>query len=124
MSSAEPTPARRYKDVIAGLTVVAREVRTADQARAAALRQRLVRLDDEMVRVNGRALLTEAVVRMHWERALDLLWAESWMKLRLLPEPDEAVDPARLDDLDAEVARRADALREVVRRRWYELGRR
>ena len=49
------------------------------------LRDRLLGLEDEMLRAGERARLTESVVQLHWERALDLLWAESWMKLRPRP---------------------------------------
>lgn len=124
MSSVEPSATRRYKEVVAELSAAAGVVREADQKRAAQLRERLVGLADEMVRAGDRARLTAAGVQLNWERALDVLWAESWMRLRLLPEPDPDADPARLDEYDVEVVARAEELREVVRRRWYELGRR
>lgn len=124
MSGAEPTAGQRYKDVMAELTGVTGHVRAADKARAKALRERLVGLDDEMLRASGRAALTEAVVQLHWERALDMLWAEQWMKLRMLPDPDPGVSSDELDFCDAEVQARADQLAAMVRRRWYGFGRR
>jgi hypothetical protein len=120
----EQSAARRYKEIMAEVTAAAGALREADRRRAAALRDRLIELEDGMLRAGERARLTASVVQLHWERALDLLWAEAWMSLRPRPEPDRAADPARLDDHDAEVQRRSDALREAVRRRWYELGRR
>ena len=76
-----------------------------------------------MLRTGERARLTASVVQLHWEEALEVLWAESWLKLRPLPDPDPGADPARLEDYDAEVHHRAEELRELVRRRWYDFGR-
>jgi len=120
----EQSATRTYKNIMARVTAAAAELREEDRRRSAELRDRLLGLEDEMLRAGERARLTESVVQLHWERALDLLWAESWMKLRPCPAPDPKADPARLEDLDAEVDHRSDELREVVRRRWYEFGRR
>jgi hypothetical protein len=124
VSGEEPSATRRYKEIMAGITAAAEDLRERDRRRAAELRDRLIGLDDEMLRTGERARLTASVVELHWERALDLLWAESWMRLRPRPEPNPDADPDRLDEYDAEAYARADALREAVRRRWYELGRR
>jgi hypothetical protein len=124
VTGTEPSAADRFKDIMAEITEAADRLREADRRRAEELKQRLLGLEDDMLRTGERARLTDSVVQLHWERALDLLWAESWMKLRPRPEPDPRVDPARLEDYDTEVHRRSDMLREVVRRRWYEFGRR
>ncbi len=124
MTSEESSATRRYKEIMAQVTAAAAEVRRADGRRAEELRHALIGLEDEMVRAGERARLTASVVQQHWEGALDLLWSESWMNLRLRPEPNRNAYPDRLDDYDAEVRSRSDALREAVRRRWYHVGRR
>jgi hypothetical protein len=124
MTSPDESATRRYKDIMAEVTTAADGLRRDDLRRAAQLREELIRLEDEMLRTGERARLSASVVELHWEAALDLLWAESWMNLRRLPAPDPTADPARLDAYDVEVQRRSDALREAVRRRWYHVGRR
>lgn len=116
--------AREYKDVVAGLTTVADELRERDRERAAALARRLVELGDAMARAEERAALTRLGVELAWEAALEALWAESWMTLRPRPAPDPRADPAHLDLLDEAVQRRAAQLREAVRRGRLGLRRR
>jgi hypothetical protein len=117
----EPAAARRYKDVIAEVSSAAVELRERDRDRAAVIRDELLGLEDGMLRAGERARLSAAVARLHWEAALDLLWAETWLKLSPRPRPDPNVDPARLDELDAQVHRRSTELRHAVQRRWYKL---
>jgi len=124
VTSDQRPAARRYKEILAEITAAAGALREQDGRRAAELRVELIGLEDEMLRAGERARLTDSVVQVHWENALDLLWAESWMKLRPRPEPNPKADPTRLYAYDAEVHRLADALRVVVRRRWYEFRRR
>jgi hypothetical protein len=119
----ERSAAVRYKEVLEGVTEAAGKLREQDRERAEGLRRRLIGLEDEMLRSAERARLTASIVQLHWDNTLDLLWAESWMKLRPRPAPDPGADPAQLEALDAEVHRRADALRAVVRRRWYQFPR-
>jgi hypothetical protein len=109
---------RRYKEVLAEISAAAAELRERDRARAAQIRGRLVDLEDEMLRAGTRARVTAAVAQLHWERALELLWGESWMKFRPRPGPDQWADPARLEEYEAEVDRCGAALRDAVRRRW------
>jgi uncharacterized membrane protein YccC len=109
--------AREYKDVLAGLTAAADELRERDRERATALARRLVELDEAMARAGDRAAVTRFVVALHWEAALEALWAESWLTLRPQPAPDPAADPADLDALDAAVGERSAELQEAVRRR-------
>lgn len=116
--------AREYKDVIAGLTAAADELRERDRDRAAALARRLVELDDAMVRAAERAALSRLGVELAWEAALEALWAESWMTLRPRPAPDSRADPAHLDLLDEAVQQRAAELQAAVRRGRLGLRRR
>jgi len=115
------TAAWRYKDVLAGLTTAVDELRERDRERAIALSRRLVELDDAMAQAGERAALTRLGVDLQWEAAMSALWAERWLALRPLPDPDPRADPADLDVLDAAVAQRAAELLEAVRRR--RLGR-
>ncbi len=117
----EPAAARRYKDVLAELSAAAGQLRDRDHARATLIRDELPALEDGMARAGERARLTAAVARLHWEAALDLLWDESWLQLAPRPRPDPDVDPARLDELDAQLELRSTQLRHAVQRRWYKL---
>ncbi|NMH97195.1 hypothetical protein [Pseudonocardia acidicola] len=118
------TAARDYKAIIAGITSAADELRERDRERAVELSRDLVGLDDAMVRAEERAALTRLGVHLHWEAALETLWAESWMTLRPMPAPDERVDPAHIDALDAAVEQRFIELRDATRRRGFGLRRR
>lgn len=113
--------ARRYKQILAEVTAAAAALREDDRRRAAELKRRLIGLEDEMLHAGERATLTGVGVQLHWEAALDKLWQEGWMKLRPRPAPNPGADHRELDGLDAELARRFDALEQAVRRRWYEL---
>jgi hypothetical protein len=115
--------ARRYKEVVAGITGTADALRERDRERAAALARQLVALEDAMLRAGERAALTRLGVELGWEAALDALWVESWMKLRPRPGPDARADPADLMALDVEVERRSAALQEAARRRRFGLRR-
>lgn len=115
--------AREYKDVLAGLTAAANELRERDRERVTALSRRLMEMDEAMARAGERAALTRLGVALHWEAALEALWAESWMTLRPLPAPDLDSDPTDLDACDTAVAERAADLHEVLRRRRFGLRR-
>ena len=108
------TAAWRYKDVLAGLTTAVDELRERDRERAIALSRRLVELDDAMAQAGERAALTRLGVDLQWEAAMSALWAERWLALRPLPDPDPRADPADLDVLDAAVARTIDGVLAMV----------
>ncbi|MCX6467380.1 MAG: hypothetical protein NTW05_27920 [Pseudonocardiales bacterium] len=118
-AAGEPTAARAYKDVIAGLDAAASALREADRERAARLAQELVGRQDAMQRAVERAAVSRSVLLLHWERVLEALWTESWLTLRPLPDPPPA--PGDLDALDVEVQERAEALLAAVRRRRFGL---
>jgi hypothetical protein len=114
---------RRYREIIAGIAEAAEKLRTADQERANWLARDLVELERNMVRAGERAALTQLGVELSWEAALDALWVESWMTLWPRPAPAPGGDPARLDELDAEVEERREELMDAVRRRRFGLSR-
>lgn len=114
-----PPAAQRYKDVIADLAATVDALRERDRSRAAELARELVDLDEAMVRAGERAALSQFGAEMAWEEALDMLWQESWMTLRLRPVPTPSVDPARLQEFDRAVEDAAAELREAVRRRFW-----
>lgn len=118
------TAERDYKEVIAGITAAAEELRARDRERAAELEHRLGPLAEDMVRAGERAALTRLGVELHWEAALEALWMESWMKLRPRPGPDPRVDPADPADLDVEVEQRSAELQQAVRRSRFGFPRR
>lgn len=121
MTAREPSPARAYKDVMAGLGVVADELRERDRARATELAARLVGLEDDMARAAERAALTRLGVDLAWESALDALWTESWLQLRPRPDPPPAPGSADLAALDAAVEARSAELLAAVRKRRFGL---
>lgn len=112
------TPAREYKEVLAGITAAADALRERDRERAAELARQLGRLDADMLHAGERAALTRLGVELAWEAALEALWVESWLKLRPRPGPTPGVDPADLDALDVEVEQRSAELQEATRRRF------
>lgn len=113
--------AREYKDAVEGLSGAAQELREQDAERATALGYLRATQHDAMTDAATKAALTRLVVAMQWESVLEALWAESWLTLRPPPTPAPGVDPARVDELTAEVARRADELHEATRRRRFGL---
>lgn len=115
------TDSARYKEIVAGITAAAEELRDADRARSVELARRLVELDAEMLRAGDRAALSRLGVELHWESAMEVLWVESWMTLRPRPGPDRRADPADLTELDTAVEDAAAALREAVRKRRFGL---
>jgi len=117
------TAAEEYRAVIARLDAVADDLRTRDTERATALRAALVDLDSAVEKADSRAALTRFVVDLHWEFALEVLWPESWMKLRPKPGPDPRARAADIDKLDAAVADSLDVLLTAVRRRFRLPGR-
>jgi hypothetical protein len=117
----EAPAVHRYKDVVAGLSAAADDLRERDGLRKKELDRQLVELDVAMARAGERATLTLFGAEMAWEGALDALWQESWMTLRRRPDPDRDVDPTRMDELDLEVERAAAELHDAVRRRLWPL---
>lgn len=117
----EPPAVHRYKDVVAGLSAAANDLRERDGLRKTELDRQLVELDVAMARAGERAALTLFGAEMAWESALDALWQESWMTLRRRPGPDRDADQTRIDELDLEVERAAAELHDAVRRRLWPL---
>ncbi|MFC4943999.1 hypothetical protein [Pseudonocardia sp. GCM10023141] len=112
---------RRYKEIVAGITQAVEDLGEQDRARAAELSRRLVELDARMLATGEGAALTRLGVELQWEAALEVLWVESWMKLRPRPGPDPRADPADLAALVADVEDAGEALQEAVRRRRFGL---
>ena len=117
------TAARRYKDIIGGMTEAVDRLRREDAERARRLAGSLTELREQMSAAVDREALTVLGVALQWESALELLWHEQWMALSPIPKPEPAVSPRDLDYLEALVTQRYETLREAVRRRSL-LGRR
>ncbi|MGE3285092.1 MAG: hypothetical protein AB7J32_03180 [Pseudonocardia sp.] len=126
--------ANKYKEKTAEHTAAADRLREEDRRRAVELGKRLVELEEARERAARSAAVSRAVVELHWEAALEALWAESWLKL--LPKPKAVADPeatpldrlddelARLAHLDEELARRSEALHVALHRSRWSLPRR
>jgi hypothetical protein len=107
---------RRYKELADGNTEAVRRLREHNRAVAEKLRTRLAEVDRELAEAIERERVARLAVRLHWESAVESLWAEKWLPLE--PEPDPAPPPPGMDTLraDAEVARTYDILREALRK--------
>jgi hypothetical protein len=116
--------AREYKEIIAEISAAVEGVRERDRHRAAALARELVGLREVMQQATERVNLVRTHAEKQWEVALDALWVESWLRLRLRPGPDPRADPAQLDRWQAELEQRRAELIDAVRRRRFGLGRR
>lgn len=114
--------ARRYKDIIGGMTEAVERLRHEDAARAATLEGALVELHEAMEAAGDRAALSELGVALRWESALEHLWHEQWLTLSPLPKPDLRASPRDLEYYEAVVEQRYEALEEAIRKRV--LGRR
>jgi len=117
------TAADDYRAVIARLDAVADDLRASDTERASALRAALVDLESTVEQADSRAAQTRFVVDLHWEFALEVLWPESWLKLRPKPGPDPRARGVDIDKHDAAVADTLDVLLAAVRRRFRLPGR-
>ena len=110
----------RYKEIVAGLAAAAGACASATgSAPGAGAAARRPRGPDAARGGAGRALPVRRGAA--WEAALEVLWAESWLKLRRGRGRIRAAIPPVLDELDAEVEQRAAELHEAVRRRLWPL---
>jgi hypothetical protein len=117
------SPARRYREVTQGMTEAVARMRNADAELVRQLTARLAGLQAAITDAETRELLTVLSASVIWQDALDELRNEHWLPLSRLPKPDPRAKPLDLDNLDAVVERRYEALCEVLRRRAL-LGRR
>lgn len=106
----------KYKEKTAEHTAAADRLREEDRRHAVDLGKRLVELDEARERATRSAAVSRAVVEIHWEAALEALWAESWLKLQPKPKVDPGADATTLDRLDDEIARLAELDAELARR--------
>jgi hypothetical protein len=107
---------RRYKD-LAGLNTEATErMREADRALVEKLERQLASTERALAEVSERERVARMGVELHWEAAMEELWAERWLKLGPMPPPASpapAMDPL---ECDAEVGRTYEALHEALRK--------
>ncbi|MCE3550274.1 hypothetical protein LWC33_02230 [Pseudonocardia sp. RS11V-5] len=113
------SPAAAYRRIASGIEQAVGAVRRQDEQRATRLEQALARIDARMRRVGERAALTRFSVELHWESALEALWAEPWMTVRPFPRPDTEADPAQLERYEREVDRTYTELMDLVARRRF-----
>ncbi|MFR9806717.1 hypothetical protein ACL02T_31160 [Pseudonocardia sp. RS010] len=121
MSTADQpeSPAAAYRRITSGIDEAVGAVRRQDELRASRLEETLARFDERMRRVGERAALTRFSVELHWESALEALWAEPWMTVRPFPRPDPRAEPGRLDRYEREVERTHTELMGLVARRRF-----
>ncbi|HEV3358269.1 MAG TPA: hypothetical protein VG247_15850 [Pseudonocardiaceae bacterium] len=118
--------ARRYKE-IAGLNTEAVErMREADRALVDRLAAQVLSAENALAQVSERERVARVGVELAWERAMEDLWGETWLKVEPMPEPARPTAMTAPRDADAEVGRTLEALQEALRKqsRLPRLGRR
>lgn len=107
--------ARRYKELADRNTDAMRRLREHDRAVSEQVRKRLAEADAALLQAVARVRMSSAMVRMHWESAVEALWGERWLS-SFGPEPDPMTPPAgmTMNDAEAEVARAYDALQDAL----------
>ncbi len=110
--------ARRYKELADGNTEAVARIREHDKAASEALKANLADADKALAAAVERERVSRLSVRLHWESAQELLWAERWVEVGEQPAPSVPVDVTQeaADRADAEVGRTYDALRDALRK--------
>lgn len=116
--------ARRYKEVAGLNTEAVERMREADRALADKLDQQVRATEQALAHVSERERVARVGVDIAWERAMEDLWGETWLKVGPMPEP--ARSDTTPSDADVEVGRTLEALQEALRKpsRLPRLGRR
>jgi hypothetical protein len=109
--------ARHYKDVAGLNTEAVDRMREANRALEDTLRQQVLAAERALAEVSERERVARMGVELHWEAAMEELWAERWLgPIQPMPQPAEptpAMDPL---ECDAEVGRTYEALHEALRK--------
>lgn len=108
--------ARHYKE-IAGLNKEAYErMREADRALEDKLRQQLIAAENALAEVSERERVARMGVELHWEAAMEELWAERWLTIEPMPAPAKPAPAMNPLECDAEVGRTYEALHDALRK--------
>ncbi|GAA3459975.1 hypothetical protein ACFFSW_12065 [Saccharothrix longispora] len=107
----------RYKELVGLAAESVDRVRARDRDRVRELIAGLAASQERVVEVIEREKLVRAVVRVHWEAVVELLWEERWMTMTPVPAPDESVPPRPQEEYDAAMNRAFEALEESLQRR-------
>ncbi|HJP74464.1 MAG TPA: hypothetical protein VJ914_09350 [Pseudonocardiaceae bacterium] len=108
--------ARHYKDVAGLNTEAVDRMREADRALQDQLSQQVLAAERALAEVSERERVARMGVELHWEAAIEELWAERWLTIQPMPQPAKpapAMDPL---ECDAEVGRTYEALHEALRK--------
>lgn len=118
--------ARRYKEVAGLNTEAVEKLREADRALVDQLHAQVLAAENALAQVSERERVARVGVELAWERAMEDLWGETWLKVEPMPEPAKPSAVTELRDADAEVGRTLEALQEALRKpsRLPRLGRR
>lgn len=108
--------ARHYKE-IAGLNKEAVDrMREADRALEDKLRQQMLAAENALAKVSERERVARMGVELHWEAAMEELWAERWLTIEPMPAPATPAPAMNPLECDAEVGRTYEALHEALRK--------
>lgn len=108
--------ARHYKE-IAGLNKEAVDrMREADRALEDRLRQRMLAAENALAEVSERERVARMGVELHWEAAMEELWAERWLTIEPMPAPATPAPAMNPLECDAEVGRTYETLHEALRK--------
>jgi hypothetical protein len=107
---------RRYKDV-AGLNTEALDrMRETDRGLVDKLEQQVLVTERALAEVSERERVARMGVELHWEAAMEELWAERWLTIEPMPQPAKPAPPMDPLECDAEVGRTYEALHEALRK--------
>lgn len=108
--------ARHYKE-IAGLNTAAYErMREADRALEDPLRRKALAAESALLEVSERERVARMGVELHWEAAMEELWAERWLTIEPMPAPAKPAPAMNPLECDAEVGRTYEALHDALRK--------
>ena len=108
--------ARQYKDVAGLNTAAVERMREADRALVDKLAQQVLAAERALAEVSERERVARMGVELHWEAAMEELWAERWLTIEPMPQPAVPAPPMNPLECDAEVGRTYEALHEALRK--------
>lgn len=108
--------ARHYKDVAGLNTQAVERMREADRALQDTLSQQVLAAERALAEVSERERVARMGVELHWEAAMEELWAERWLTIEPMPQPATPAPAMNPLECDAEVGRTYEALHEALRK--------
>lgn len=117
---------RHYKQIANLNTEAVDRMREADRGLVDKLTERLLATENALAQVSERERVARVGVELAWERAMEDLWGETWLKIDSRPGPAKPTAAAVARDANAEVGHALEVLQEALRKQSMlpRLGRR